>query len=264
MSQRKFIQPVAMIATIYQVNSDLLPPLREMGYSIENFDPSKYPCSDLVLTDFGSCWGNFGNTNYFKDPKTYSSDHDRCFVDHYNPELFLALAAMSDGSGYRGELVTVRKGGSVGKIIDAGEGGYIIEFADGSRGAFLGSDLNKLTAEEIIAHFSKESELQAKADAFADSAKLSKAIDEWAPKPFEAIWVWNNYDTMRRKMLFAFCTKETVFALEEEYKTWSNFEVHEFQNFAKIDDPVEITETEIKQYFSSLLGVPAEILKIVQ
>lgn len=86
----KFIQPVSMVVTKEQYERDLRQPLLDMGYeelSIWNeFDI--YP---IVTNNEIDRLGYLGRVK--EDRAKY---YDRHFIDHYNPKLFLAIAAMTN------------------------------------------------------------------------------------------------------------------------------------------------------------------------
>lgn len=89
---KQFITPVSMKVTKEQYERDLKEFLKELGYisfdSLVNFNES-----DLLATNFASTHDEYG-TSSLTDGKTA---YNRTYIDHYNPELFLALAAMTEG-----------------------------------------------------------------------------------------------------------------------------------------------------------------------
>lgn len=86
-----------MKVTQEQYERDLKRPLLEMGYKeddVDSFEYHPYLCTNLNLDN--SCCSNLAEVGKL--------NHNRYFIDHYNPELFLALAAMTDAEyGIRGE-----------------------------------------------------------------------------------------------------------------------------------------------------------------
>ena len=92
-----FITAVCMACTQEQYERDLRKPLLDMGYKETDIrDIDNHPfivnnlCGELGII---SNLSNRGNDRY-----------DRYFIDHYNPELFLALAAMTNEKyGIKGE-----------------------------------------------------------------------------------------------------------------------------------------------------------------
>lgn len=93
-----FIQPVSMQVTREQYKQDLKDSLLKLGYK------------ECIIFN----WGNerdYLATNYAKDHNKISvvsecskMDNSRYFIDHYNPQLFLAIAAMT-----KGEIPIVRE-----------------------------------------------------------------------------------------------------------------------------------------------------------
>lgn len=142
--KKNFITPVSMVCTQEQYKRDLRSPLLEMGYSerCDNFD--NYPllvnnCDDYLglISDSSMC---------LRDALS------RHFIDHYNPELFLALAAMTDDSKgiseeYR-KLVT-SMGNDFIKVKDFSN----IQITLAISGEY--STIRKATKEELIKHFNK-------------------------------------------------------------------------------------------------------------
>ena len=96
--EKKFTCPVSMkIPTQEQYERDLKRPLLEMGYkegNVHSFERLPYLCTNV----------NRENLYYSNLREEDKLNHNRYFIDHYNPELFLALAAMTDAEyGIRGE-----------------------------------------------------------------------------------------------------------------------------------------------------------------
>lgn len=102
-----FITPVSMQVTKEQYNNDLKEPLKELGYK-------QYSINwrfDYLVTNYG-VHGLGELSTLQEDAKGL---YDRPFIDHYNPELFLALAAMTEGDDWIvGEWATC--------IVDYGDG----------------------------------------------------------------------------------------------------------------------------------------------
>jgi len=321
--ERKFIYPVAMPCNDEQFQFELKGRLRELGYKVD----AQFFSRDLI----SNVWNGT-----FKIALINQCDAgiDARHLIPYNPKLFLALAAMSEGDEFwPGEcVVCLWKGSSrfheekLYKVTGVDEWGRLWSTDEYGAPNWMylyptegakEPNFRKATAEEIIAHFSKEERVQVdsvigkvsveksffdqisgetdtpdvplsekvdkmvnelteisdhaddvlkKAEAFADKIKISKALtDDCVPQPFEPIWVWNNgSDKIRHKMLFAFFSEETVFAFEETYATWSNFQVHEWQNWAKIDAPVEVPKEDIVKYFAKAYNVPTGLIKIAE
>lgn len=92
----KFITPVGMQVTKKQFETDLKQQLVALGYNLSivgNFNSFPY-----LKTNFGLQENNIDISQH-----NIMSDNGY-FIDHYNPELFLALAAMTDNpDGIKGE-----------------------------------------------------------------------------------------------------------------------------------------------------------------
>lgn len=84
----KFIQPVSMQVTQEQYERDLREPLLKMGYEGFILDFALFP---ILVTNIDGRKGLLSNVS--DDRK---SVNNRYFIPDYNPELFLAIAAMTD------------------------------------------------------------------------------------------------------------------------------------------------------------------------
>lgn len=86
--QNKFTQPVSMQVTKEQYEKDLRKPLLRMGYL--ELGVAKWVAAPILVTNYntGFCISNTINE--------YRIRHNRYFINHYNPKLFLAIAAMSN------------------------------------------------------------------------------------------------------------------------------------------------------------------------
>lgn len=94
--EKQFTTPVSMKVTEEQFNADLRQPLEKLGYrTFMTFD-APHLCNNFNGTD-GLC----KMTHFFKD-------HNRHFIDHYNPKLFLALASLTTESTETKEEVLAR------------------------------------------------------------------------------------------------------------------------------------------------------------
>ena len=85
----KFIQPVSMRVTKEQYERELREPLLKMGYgevTIANFN--KMP---IIATNYNGYYRSLSNLNDMR-----KSHYNRYFIPDYNPEFFLAIAAMTD------------------------------------------------------------------------------------------------------------------------------------------------------------------------
>ena len=84
----KFIQPVSMRVTKEQYERDLRQPLLKMGYEEALSDWTLH----LILTT-----NLIGNDSYLSNIRDYRKSYNsRYFIPDYNPQLFLAIAAMSN------------------------------------------------------------------------------------------------------------------------------------------------------------------------
>lgn len=126
----KFITPVSMNVTREQFDNDLKEPLEKMGYEIdEKFTPERRGFNDYLHTNFGM------NNNLVG----FNQCQGKPYIDHYNPKLFLALAAMSDGLENYFEYHL--------------NSNY--EFVNGvNQESLVYKNLPKATKEELIKHFS--------------------------------------------------------------------------------------------------------------
>ena len=131
----KFTQPVSMQCSQEQFDADLKKPLKNLGYKISTTNYGYDQDEILLVTKF------MGESDFISSSTLLSkNDHNRYFIDHYNPQLFLALASMTDehngiaGEWYVGdnEEFEVRK--NIGIIKDYWK---------------------KATKEELITHFTK-------------------------------------------------------------------------------------------------------------
>lgn len=164
---KKFKTPVAMKVTQEQYERDLKEPLESIGYSMaKNLHRLDSDCPWIITQNCGDndeCGAN-------------QSPFNRIIVNHYNPELFLALASMTEGDKpIAGEWMICIEG-----IKDASDGHDFIEgnlFKVKKETEFsyeIGSDTHpdagfmvngwlnytnhfrKATTEELIAHLSKD------------------------------------------------------------------------------------------------------------
>ena len=85
----KFIQPVSMRVTKEQYERDLRQPLLKMGY--EEIMIKKWEDIPILVTNLGSTRRHLSNTT-----ESLKTKHHRYFIPDYNPEFFLAIAAMSN------------------------------------------------------------------------------------------------------------------------------------------------------------------------
>lgn len=155
----KFTTPVSMLVNQEQAEY-LKGELEKLGYSGYRYsDDEEYPA---IVTNF---------TNHDRSSNVLEEvihDDSRHFIDHYNPGLFLALAAMNSGNKpIIGEyLLITNKGDStmtVGDIVKAENpiGGNKTWFicstnGKGNRSRTSSKYSRKATKEELIKHFMKE------------------------------------------------------------------------------------------------------------
>lgn len=92
-----FTQPISMQCTQEQYKADLKLPLLEMGYKESNMgDLKNYP---YLVNNIGDNLGDLSNVG-----ENNKLNYNRYYIDHYNPQLFLALASMTDEKyGIKGE-----------------------------------------------------------------------------------------------------------------------------------------------------------------
>lgn len=85
----KFTQPVSMQCSQEQFERDLKEPLEKLGYDLREVD---FPNEEgtLIATNYSN---HKGVSNISSSNKEVNGRH---FIDHYNPQLFLSLASMSD------------------------------------------------------------------------------------------------------------------------------------------------------------------------
>ena len=94
----KFIQGVGMKCTQEQYEKDLKGKLLDMGY-VENRLDEKFNGYNYIVNNITNRLGNVSNLNNFE-----VAANGRDVIEEYNPELFLALAAMTDKpNGIKGE-----------------------------------------------------------------------------------------------------------------------------------------------------------------
>ena len=161
-----FTQPVSMAVTQEQYERDLKTPLLDLGYyesSIYDWDAWK------ILCTFAS-----NNPNQLINLGKYEcTNYHRHFIDHYNPELFLAIAAMSDeeygipgewwmreGESDRGSNFTI---GHLYKCHYPLSLSHALTDDTGSKNGYHGENLKyfrKATLEELINHFTKTKSME--------------------------------------------------------------------------------------------------------
>jgi len=134
-----FTQPVSMECSQEHYERDLKNPLLEMGYS--EADLASWNKCPYLITNYMGVKNRISNT----DNPVYARN-GRYFIDHYNPELFLALAAMT-------EMKTV-SGDKFG-----GKGEWIVKnnkFEKLDKKRFFNDLWRKVTKEELINKFTNK------------------------------------------------------------------------------------------------------------
>jgi ribosomal protein S6 len=88
----KFIQPVSMRVTQEQYERDLREPLLAMGYEELKFYQD-FNSFCIITNNYNGVLGDISNMC-----EECKNDYDRHFIPEYNPEYFLAVAAMTNES----------------------------------------------------------------------------------------------------------------------------------------------------------------------
>ena len=180
-----FITPVSMPCTEEQYNEFLKEPLEKMGYIFKDKMSWYLDCCKYITSNFN---GNIGDVGNIVEEGTYW--HNRYFISEFNPDLFLALCAMTDNpEGIPGEYWKIMEGcvncftkNKIYKQVDkltelcpfiddeGEENGYLCNY-----GHFV-----KATKEEIINHFKptkmKEiEELKSQINQLSETIKIIEA-----------------------------------------------------------------------------------------
>lgn len=182
---RKFITPVLMTCESEEQQREMIESLKKIGYSTENGNASiQFDLYPIVCTDMNGNHDEIGTT------KGRISEFEGA-IHTTNPDLFLALASMSEGDEfYPGEMVVCLWKGSSRFHEDKI---YKITKIDDDRGnvRILGIDefgeenwmylyptktdknpnFRKATAEEIIQHFAKVEKKEDYSDVFPGHPK---------------------------------------------------------------------------------------------
>jgi len=85
----KFTQPVSMICSEEQYKRDLKNPLFAMGYNERSI--CNFPTFTMLVSNNNNISGKLANVD-----NGCAKDFGRYFISEYNPELFLALAGITD------------------------------------------------------------------------------------------------------------------------------------------------------------------------
>lgn len=176
----KFITPVSMQVTQDQFDNDLKEPLIKLGYEVVNLvNFNVLPC---IVTNHGGEANRVSNMNLEN-----KQGRNRHFIDHYNPELFLALAAMTDKTYgiagewwfYTGNNSFFTKGKLYKALKPVNEYGAFIDDRGIENGFSFNplSSLRKATKQEIINHLTK-SQMKKQTFCITGEKPLLKAMEE--------------------------------------------------------------------------------------
>lgn len=256
--ERKFKQAVWMKCEKDEQRQSLAYLLKSIGYKMDS-GAGKFDTYPIVCTRFSDQNDLFAFTagDWRAFPESYFK------IDHYNPDLFLAIAAQSEGEEFwPGEWVALKNGGYLYESIgNKGDLVFLKSYANGGLPhPFEKSCFRKATLEELVAHFTKDRPSELEPGHFtnktmqevADSSPLYKAILEpylkaeqpWQPKNGEMIEVsddgreWYYREFIGMHGLFYVCFKENDV---DGYITWSHA-----REFRKKDDLV-LSQQEVMQ-----------------
>ena len=144
-----FIQAVSMYCNKEQYEADLRQPLLDMGYNECDTDGWWELCP-VITNNYGGRFGHVTNIG-----NSYINKYNRYFINHYNPKLFLALAAMRK-----------TEFSPDGRYFSVGKGEWIMnaEFniqQENVLNCFQSIELwKKITKEEIIKKFTMKEDLR--------------------------------------------------------------------------------------------------------
>lgn len=157
-----FSQPVAMMVTKEQYDS-LCPKMNNLGYKLCTQTGQNWSKSYLLATNI-----NATNFNYNAVDKCRKDFYRRYFIEEYNEELFLAIAAMTKGDVpvVNEYCIVIKSWGvpdwspdtQVGYIfpctkVSSGHNVYIYTGVASNNGE-LGLHIRKATLSELVNHFS--------------------------------------------------------------------------------------------------------------
>lgn len=144
-----FTQPVSMQCTQEQYEKDLKQPLLEMGY--HGIDLTNWNIHPYLVTNYTGVKNVVSNMD-----NTVCESYGRYFIDHYNPELFLALAAMTEKRVVEGGEL-----GNIGEWITPKSRKYGERYVQiEERRQFFNDAWRKATKEELIEKFTKQKEME--------------------------------------------------------------------------------------------------------
>ena len=153
-----FAQPVSMPCTEEQYNRDLKDGLEKLGYE-QAYELRRWEEYSMITTKYDNVSNYYGLVG-----EQAAKERGRHFIDHFNPELFLAIAGMREGEEVHvGEwMITKRKFNPWGHPYKKGQ---LVKCKDlkggGTSGSFVKvkpshSNWRKATLSELINHFKKE------------------------------------------------------------------------------------------------------------
>lgn len=154
----KFITPVSMQVTKEQYKNDLRQPLLDLGYEEEYFYNSFNPINyNYLVTNYSRKESCIGYNVHF----SLKNDNNRYSIENYNPQLFLALAAMKEGDKFHvGEYVWITKKRSTSSFRFNGCLKRIRKVSishicvDDDLNGLHNDECRKATKEELIKYFS--------------------------------------------------------------------------------------------------------------
>lgn len=206
---KNFKTPVSMEVTPEQFKKDLKEPLLKLGY----YDKTLGQCKILVNNE---CGHKGILNNYSSD--TIKTDYNRHFIKEYNVELFLALAAMTEGEDWIiGEYLVFKKKNKIFKCLDLTSCKYELGKADNKY-----KDLyRKATVEELINHFSKGVETQSQIEIISEQKIIGYICptDLWKGK-IAAGTLYNFKTTESSEAYPIHYTKSTHGVPREIVQTW--------------------------------------------
>lgn len=178
----KFITPVSMQVTEEQYNQDLKKPLEEMGYKEVTVSHIKNN-RDCLCTNVNEInnYAEFLNHAYKHRLKRYA-------IEEYNPELFLALAAMTEGIepivgeyiiGTKDSKRCASKKGVIYKVLQLDTTTSEV-YRIGPNKLDVTSTVysRKATKEEIINHFKELSQESVLEDTMKERKELKAMTDQ--------------------------------------------------------------------------------------
>ena len=151
----KFKTSVAMKVTEEQYKKDLKQPLNELGYICENTNFFKKYFVNTSMTDH-----NNGKYGYFSEDNAINEAY---YIDTYNPELFLALSAMTENDDWDiGEYLVKYKAINYNIMFKIFKCNYLSggSSVDGHASNHYKNMYRKATKEELIKHFSKSASIK--------------------------------------------------------------------------------------------------------